>query len=409
MARRAGASRMRGCCGTLLGVISVTTLIVLGVGPARIVVAAMRTLQGSQPVYPVDAARAQSNARKSGVTRTLYGITPFPYDDTLDAVTRTKATIVPNSTLYPLHFDDGIPWKEALADAPFPARIRKEWEATAAGIPPDHVVYLGLAPLATDRKSLAPATGEEKRPPMPEELKSAALDDPLVRRAYLNYARRAVRTFHPRYLNLGIEAGELMSRDFARWPQFVRLYSDVHDALKREFPDMQIGISFGLGDLRAEREAKAALPLIEKSDYVGLSFYPYASPFDEMFGAPAYGSGPDAWRKPLGWIRAYTDKPIAICETGYSTKSVDIPQFGLNMPVKPEHQAQYVRELFEISRRDRYAFVVWFLAIDYEKLYAKLPPGSDAMKLWLNIGMLDGEARPKPAWEIWKAGVAASR
>ena len=85
------------------------------------------------------------------------------------------------------------------------------------------------------------------------------------------------------------------------------------------------------------------------------------------------------------------------------------PQFSLKMQGSPEAQAAYTQELFEIARRDRYAFVVWFLAIDYDKLYAKLPAGSEAMKLWRNIGFLDGELRPKPAWEIWKAGVEASR
>jgi hypothetical protein len=38
-----------------------------------------------------------------------------------------------------------------------------------------------------------------------------------------------------------------------------------------------------------------------------------------------------------------------------------------------------------------------------------MPAGSDALKLWRNIGFFDGELRPKPAWDIWKAGVAESR
>jgi len=380
-----------GCCLLFVCVACGGLLLFLVVGPTRVFVS------------------GQANAVQSGVTRTLYGFTPFPYDDTLAALQRTHDAIVPNSTLYALHFDDGIPWREALADIPFPARIRREWDDQARAIPQGHVVYLALAPLGTDRKSLAPSTGDEKRLPLPSELQGIPLDDPKVKSAYLIYARRAVRQFHPHYLNLGIEAGELLSRDFVRWPQFVGLYEHVRSALKREFPEMQIGISFGLGDLRADREAKAAKRLIAESDYVGLSFYPYASPFDEAFGAPPYGDGPDAWRKPLAWIRAYTARPIAICETGYSTQSVEIPQFGLRMPVEPRMQTQYVRELFDIARRDRYAFVVWFLAIDYDRLYAKMPPGSDTMKLWRNIGMLDGELQPKPAWEIWKSGVAASR
>jgi len=53
--------------------------------------------------------------------------------------------------------------------------------------------------------------------------------------------------------------------------------------------------------------------------------------------------------------------------------------------------------------------VVWYLAIDYDRLYAKMPAGSAVNLLWRNIGLLDGELHPKPAWAVWKAGVARSR
>ena len=143
-------------------------------------------------------------------------------------------------------------------------------------------------------------------------------------------------------------------RDSARWAQFERLYEHVRSSLKNEYPDLQIGISFSLGHLRVETNAKAAESLIAKSDYVGLSFYPSASPFDEKYGLPPYGSGADAWRKPLAWVRAYTDKPIALCETGYTTLNCDVPQFDLHIKGDAKWQAEYVRDLFEIADRDRY-------------------------------------------------------
>ena len=180
----------------------------------------------------------------------------------------------------------------------------------------------------------------------------------------------------------------------------------MRSSLKNEYPDLQIGISFSLGHLRVDANAKAAESLIAKSDYVGLSFYPSASPFDEKYGLPPYGSGADAWRKPLAWVRAYTDKPIALCETGYTTRDCDIPQFDLHIKGDATWQAEYVRDLFEIADRDRYAFVIWFLAVDYDKLYAKMPAGSEVMQLWRNIGLLDGELRPKPAWAIWQKEIA---
>lgn len=362
-------------------------------------------------VYEVSAQDAARNARQSGVPKTLFGFTPFPYDISLEAVQKTHATIAPHSTLWALHYDDGIPWKELLANAPLPPRLQQQWNDETRAIPKGHVLYVALAPLATDRKSLAPASDGKDKVEMPAELRTAPLDDARVKAAYLLYARRAVRQFKPRYLNIGIEAGQLMSRDMGRWPQFENLYFHVRDALKREFPALQIGISFGLGTLRLEREAKAAKRLIARSDYVGLSFYPYASGFDEKFGAPPYGNSPTPWREPLKWVRAYTDKPIAICETGYTTQDISLPAFGLNLKGDTTMQAAYVRELFQIARRDRHAFVVWFLAIDYDKMYEKLKsaPGSEVLTLWRNIGLLDGNATPKPAWALWKAGVAAAR
>jgi hypothetical protein len=366
---------------------------------------------GAEPpgIHQLAYNKSEAGTKPSGTGGTLFGFTVFPYDFTLEAMAKTRQVVVANSTIYALHFDNGIPWKEALADAPFPQRLQKQWDDRARGIPKNLEVYLGLAPLAKDRKSLAPATGEKERTTLPEEFQNTPLDAPQVKQAYLNYACRAVKQFKPQFLNLGIEAGGILMRDSTRWPQFERLYEHVRTALKKEFPDVQMGISFSLSHLRTEPAAKAARSLIAQSDYVGLSFYPSASAFAEKFGLPPFGEGVDAWRKPLAWVRAYTDKPIALCETGYTTQDSHVPQFNLHIKGDVQLQAKYVKELFEIADRDHYLFVIWFLPIDYDKLYARMPPGSEVMQLWRNIGLLDGDLRPKPAWETWKAGVERRR
>jgi hypothetical protein len=286
---------------------------------------------GPSPVGQRSQALAEGNGKGPVVAKTLFGFTPFPYDQTLEALAKTHQIVTANSTIYALHYDDGIPWKEALADAPFPKRVQRSWDDQARSVPKGHKVYLGLAPLDKDRRSLAPARGEQDGAATPMELRNARLDDSKVKQAYFNYARRAVRQFKPDFLNLGVEAGGVLMRDSARWAQFERLYEHVRSSLKKEFPGLQIGISFSLGHLRVETNAKAAKSLIAKSDYVGLSFYPSASPFDEKYGLPPYGAGADAWRKPLAWVRAYTDKPIALCETGYTTLNCDVPQFDLHI------------------------------------------------------------------------------
>ena len=333
------------------------------------------------------------------------GFTPFPYDFTLEAIDRVNGLIAEHATLYALHFDDGVPWSEALSGEAFPAEIRRDWDDWAGRIPKGHAVYLGLNPLGKDRSSLAAA----KSGRMPGALRGAALDKPELQQAYLTYAQRAVRQFRPQYLNLGIETGELAARDPERWTQLVALYDHVRDALKREFPSLQIGLSFGLQSLLDPKVAELVKPVVERSDYFGLSFYPYGSSFGEKFGAPPLPQGAAAWQDPLAWARRYTTKPIAICETGFTTKDIRLPKYDLEMHGDDATQAAYVRDLLETARRDRYAFVVWFLVIDYDALYAKMPKGSEENLLWRNVGLWSGDLKPKPAWELWTAAVARDR
>ena len=48
------------------------------------------------------------------------GFTPFPYDITQQAVDDTYQNIINDSDLFSIHFDNGVPWNEALNDLPFP-------------------------------------------------------------------------------------------------------------------------------------------------------------------------------------------------------------------------------------------------------------------------------------------------
>ena len=335
--------------------------------------------------------------------RPLFGFTPFPYDMSAEAVERTNAIVRDNSTVYALHLDDGIPWDEMLDKAPLPKAIQKEWDDWARAIPAGRPVYLGLAPLGKDRKSLAPPKGGS----MPWVLKMAQLDDKTVKTAYLEYARRAVEQFHPTYLNLGIEAGELASRHPRDWDEFEALYRYVAQALKKEHPQIKIGVSFGLQSLRKPEVAQRVKGLVDASDYVCLSFYPHMSPFGEKFGDPALREGADAWREPLDWVRQYTNKPLAICETGYTTQDASLSAFKLKLKGSAQLQAAYVRELAQYAERDHYLFVVWFLAVDYDRLYERMGHSQDneVNLLWRNIGLLSGDLKPKPGWAEWQKAV----
>lgn len=332
----------------------------------------------------------------------LLGLQPFPYDFSQEAVNKTHDLAAANSTLYVVHRDNGIPWAEALANSEFPAAVQREWADFARRAPRGRPVYLALAPLAEDRVSLAAASEGSSTP---RALRGARFDDEAVKRAYLNYARRAVEAFRPSFLNLGVEAGELAARRPDRWPAFAALYEHVRSNLKTLHPELKIGISFGLQTLMRSDVADRVKPTADASDYVGLSFYPYMSSFHEKFGAKGLADPPAEWREPLAWVRKWTTKPLALCETGYTTRDVKLPRFGLAMRGSEDLQQRYLSDLVDIARRDHYLFVVWSIPVDYEELYKKLPQSDGRFLIWQNSGLFDRNLRPRPALQTWSRAV----
>ena len=84
------------------------------------------------------------------------GFTDFPHARRLDAVTDAWAVIARDGDMAVMHFDDGVPWEEALAGAPYPSAYAEELTARARAIPPGHVRYLAVTPIAFARDRLAP-------------------------------------------------------------------------------------------------------------------------------------------------------------------------------------------------------------------------------------------------------------
>jgi hypothetical protein len=162
-------------------------------------------------------------------------------------------------------------------------------------------------------------------------------------------------------------------------------------------------MEFILQSLLLPRVADLVRPVVEQSDFLGLSFYPYGSGLGVLYGAPPLPEGPEQWRRPLEWVRQYTTKPIAVAETGYLSSDLSLDSSGVRFTGDPERQATFLRDLIAIAHRDRYLFVVWFVPIDYDRLYAKLPKGSEWKKMWLHAGLLDKDLRAKPAWAVWQA------
>jgi hypothetical protein len=337
---------------------------------------------------------------------TLYGFTAFPYDLSLEALDKVHEIILPNGGLYAVHRDDGcVPWQEALEDTAFPAWLEADWGDIKARIPADMPISLHVTPTQNDRRTMAYQCGiaEGEAGTLPAVLKGKTYNDPQVMTAYLNYARRSADVFEPTFLTIGIEMSELSLNHPDEWEPFAELMTATLNGLRASHPDIQTSVEFVLQSLLLPRVAAQAKPLIEQLDFVGISFYPYGSKFGEYLGAPALPEPPAQWLEPLAWLRGYTDKPIAIVETGYVTKPGSA--YDINFSGNEALQEDFLKDLVQISQEAQYLFVIWFVPVDYEKLVAKLPDSNnaEAAKIWVNAGLFDSNLNPKPAWAVWQA------
>lgn len=336
-------------------------------------------------------------------TTVMHGFTAFPYELSETVTDRVYDAILPHSNLVAIHRDSCLPWEAVLSAANFPVWFQRDIDDIKRRIPPTHTIYLAVTPTAPDRFSLAPNCGarESEDSPLPAELVGKQFDHARVKQAYYQYVLRMVDHFQPTYLNLGIEISELVLRKPELWSSYEALYDDVYVRLKAARPSLQIGAEFVLQSLLAPRVAQAVKPLVERSDYIGISFYPYGSDFGVALGAPALPAPPAQWREPLAFLRHFTSKPIGIAETGYTTKDIFLPGAKILFPGNEALQRDFLRDLIATATRDRYLFVVWFVPIDYERLLEQAPDLPEESHIWVNAGLFDRQQRAKPAWQEW--------
>lgn len=243
----------------------------------------------------------------------LMGFTRWPPAATAEGVDRMNRFLAAHGDLTALHFDGGVPWPEAFHNAPLPAAVMNEWKAAREALPPTHTLLVSITPLNMERNGLALYWGSAQNQPLPP-WNGYRLNDPAVKTAYLNYARRVIEYFHPAYLAIGIEVNVAQAHAPQVWAAYKELHQYVYTALKREYPHLPIFATFtnthlnGLdgGDkIQQAREVRALLPYL---DLLGLSAYPYGWAYPDGKLDPI----PEDFFK----IALSFGKPIGITESG---------------------------------------------------------------------------------------------
>lgn len=335
------------------------------------------------------------------------GFTAFPYAASVQGVDEAFRIIREEADLAVLHFDDGVPWPEALTgngiDA-YPEALKSDWQGKKDRLPAGHKLLVSITPIAISRDALAPYNNGVESLPLSsigQPWQEADFSHPDVVQAFTQHARNVLEFFHPDYLLIGIEVNLLRTNKADLWPGYVSLQQQVYAALKAEFPSQVVLLSFlaadlmeGYSDADVPDQLQALREVEPYTDYFGISIYPYLT---------AFGTGPlpdDLFAK----MATISDKPYAIAESGYFSEqqSFDIGNgVRITLEGSEEKQQQWIARLLAEAERRNYRFVVNFVNRDYDPLCVQLMC-EDLVRVWEASGLVDEAGDAKPALTTWR-------
>ncbi|MFQ6089714.1 MAG: hypothetical protein ACE5K0_12555, partial [Candidatus Methanofastidiosia archaeon] len=332
-------------------------------------------------------------------SRSFYmGMTPWPYDFTPEAVEETYKIVNEHTDLIAHHFDDGVPWPEALVLEPYHPNVEEEIDFRVNHLKKDQKVYLALTPISLFRDGLAGYWAEDSNMEMPDDWKDKDFDDSDVITAYINFCRYMIRRFNPDYMAYGIEVNMLAESNPDAFKKYLVMAEQVYKILKKENPNLSLFLTIQLDNFvkNKKKQNEVLRQLLPFTDYIALSTYPYtekANPHDLL----------EDWFSQIRDLAP--EKPFAIAETGFIAENLVIEKYRVRIQGKEEWQAEYVQFLLSESNRLNAEFVIWFVSRDYDFGWIRLEEvGLDELfKLWRDTGLLDGEGKSRKSFKIWNA------
>ena len=345
-------------------------------------------------------AAAAQPAPTETARRFRLGLTPHPFDFNEAAFAKTYELILAHGDIVGHHLDEGVPWTEALSGAPFPDNVEQDLARRRNSTPPGTNIFLSMTPLAISRDAMAGRWGSDSHMPLPPAFAGKALNDPVVVLAYTNYCRRLIQLFQPTHAAYAIEITPLTEKP-AVAAQFIDLARQVYTTLKAEFPAVKLFPTYVLGNAAALNAPHRALvrDLLPFTDVLAVSTYPYV--WD--------GVGGSAARIPADWFTKFAalapSKPFAVAETGFLAGNFIYALRGVAILAGPADQAAYVRRLLADAQALRAEFVIWYVPVDYDRLWALMQAQgtTEWFRQWMRTGLWTAALEPRPSLAIWDA------
>ncbi len=327
------------------------------------------------------------------------GFTPWPYDMTLEALDKTYDFINKNGNIVAHHLDGGLPWGEALSEKPFSKHLKSDWQTRLSKTSKDQKIFLSITPLNFERNGLASYWNEKgDNQALPAKWKNKHLNDPDVKKSYLNYALRAIKAFKPSFVAIGIESNIIITHNPKIWKDYLELNAYVYEKIKNTYPNLPVFSTVQYEHLRGIEDVSkknqplqipAVRQLLKHSDYLALSTYRYGyihpnPPTDNYFD-----------------IALSFKKPIAIAESGAMSQTTIV--MGMPLISNETSQENFMGMILSNAQKHKFVFVINWVSKDFDKLLKHLPKDAQAIaKAWVHTGLITNNNKEKKAFKLWK-------
>lgn len=327
------------------------------------------------------------------------GFTPFPYAISNQAVEYVYSKIDSNADIIVHHFDDGIPWNEALTNSDYHPNIISDWQFRKFRSNPNHQMLVSVTPINFFRNGLALYKSDQGNQPLPSPWDTIKFNDNLVKQAFLNHCIKIYEYFKPDYLCVGIEVNLLMSNSPHLWEQYKELQQFIYDSFKVLYPNSRIILSVtgfdlidGLTNSDHLNQIRAINDIQLYCDMVGFSLYPYLT---NLLTDPLPGDLLDR-------IFKMTTKPVCVTETGYPAQEFSISNPPVTFLGSEQKQYDYLKMLFSSAQTNNAKFIINFVLRDYDSLWIELGSPEDVTKLWRDTGLWDENGNERLSLSLWK-------
>jgi len=392
------------------------TLIFIFIAALSFALSCKKTEEQADPAGLALTALLPGDVTINHTSRPFYlGLTPFPYDISgMDKIEYVYERIRTDADLICHHFDNGIPWDQALASydyTTYPTKVTDDWAFRKSHIPAGHKLYVAITPINSMRNGLAPLwndTGDNQ--PLTTPWSGYSFNHADVKTAYLNYCRSVINYFNPDYIAIGVEVNLVKHLIPAQWAAYVELQSETYATLESEYPALPkfvtltgIDLVEGYSSANHTDQMAALADITPFTDYYAISLHPF---FAEQPGAaiPA-----DMFAKIFSSTLNTDAKPVCITETSFPAQRLTMTAYDpdITLAGTAAKQKEYFTLLLDEAHRLNLVFVVNFLVRDYDTLWrTTLGAPEDINKAWRDTEFYDEFGFRRPVLGLWEAYLA---